>query len=1262
MFSYNPGDKTNVAIAMKNSKCIPAIVPAQAYATPFYPENFNNPLEVVREKSKQPSHRVVLGHNLKSPQKTHRPCPPQRGPQNLEARLSRAEEEVVRNAVAKIFFKGRSLVEHHLRSFNEFLEYGLPAMFDEAFGIECLPDRGPLPGRIGGALKKARILYGEVSVGKPYTTIVREGNKEVVDLLPNEARLRNMSYSAHLYVNMTLEVYENRGNEKAFNSEDVIDTKTDTICIGKIPVMVNSSFCHLHGLTEKEAVAKGHCAFDSGGYFIIKGSEKVLIAQEEKAHQGIYVNYLKRTDTWIATYSPTWRGFTSNQAQRGKTFVKLVKRKRAEFSVGIPGLTEPVPLVILYRALGTSSDKDLLESICYDSTDSQLHDLLLPSIGAADLILGEFLEKVSGPGSTATPRSVRDQVLAVRFLGTKLRYSRYAPSVEAGKTVIGQLFAHIEGGYTRKAFLLGYMVNQLCSTFLGRRPEEDKDNFKNKRVDLAGQLMSHQFRKAMAHLERDIKKRIQPHLEKDMELAPLKAYVTEDIVTKQMQTAFTLGNWNTNEGLKSSGVVGVLKRMNPMATLSHLRQVRLNLPPPTKPTDAARHPNYSYWGRICPMQYSDGADCGLLKNLALTCIVSSDSPEEPVLHVLGDCGMKSLEEINPCTISMAEKIFVNGRWVGIFYDHNEAVAIVNTLKNLRRGQFIHGEIEVARDTKAKAVHIHTDAGRLLRPLLIVKDQKLAMSKHHLKTLRIMSKKESAETCWNYLLEQEVVEILGTEEEQGALIALNRDDLERAQKDPDFPLYTHSEIDVAYILGLGASVIPFLEHNQASRVLYQAEKHCKQAMGFYTSNISGRTDCSGHQLFYPQKPLVTTRAWDYLQKPELTNGQVAIVSIQCYGYNQEESIIMNRASIDRGLFRSLHFRNYRGEERYNVIEYFAKPSTNSETSKSKVRASLRKLDDDGFPHIGEFLQKGDIIIGKLTAEVGTSTLADSSQHLKAHENGRVDQVLLSSEDDGHRIAKVRLRYSRRPQNGDKFTSMHGQKGVIGAVFNQEDLPFTQQGIVPDIIINPHALPNRQTVGQLLEGLFGKVVAAGAVRQCVTPFQRKSATQKFMDQLHQCGYQRGGSESMCNGTTGKRLKALISIGATFYQKLDHMVEDKIKYRGSGGPVDVLTRQPVKNRKSMGGVKFGEMERDCMMGHGAAVALRERYFLLSDPYRMYVCSACRRPSCRKEKIRRHFCTFCETGKHVVQIEIPYACKLLWQELLSMGITMLLDTKLTW
>lgn len=323
---------------------------------------------------------------------------------------------------------------------------------------------------------------------------------------------------------------------------------------------------------------------------------QVLIAQEEKSDQGIYVNYLKKADTWIATCSPTWRGFTSNQWNRGKTFVKLVKKEKLEFYVGVPGITEPVPLVIFFRALGVCSDKDLLERVCYDLTDTPLRDLLYPSIQDADETLVTFLNKLQkGANSTTSMhfKSLRHQIVSLSFIGTKLRNKDvHLSPMEAGRKLIEQMFAHMGGGESTKSYMLGYMVNQLSSAYMGRRMEEDKDNFKNKRLDLTGQLLSHQFRKAMAHLQHDIKKRVQSYLVKDnvQQLGPLKTFVSEAVLTKHLQCAFTLGNWHTNEGLKSSGVVGVLKRMNPMATVSHLRQVRLNLPSPMKPTDAARHP------------------------------------------------------------------------------------------------------------------------------------------------------------------------------------------------------------------------------------------------------------------------------------------------------------------------------------------------------------------------------------------------------------------------------------------------------------------------------------------------------------------------------------------------------------------------------------------------------------------------------------------------------------------------------------------------
>jgi DNA-directed RNA polymerase-4/5 subunit 2 len=572
------------------------------------------------------------------------------------------------------------------------------------------------------------------------------------------------------------------------------------------------------------------------------------------------------------------------------------------------------------------------------------------------------------------------------------------------------------------------------------------------------------------------------------------------------------------------------------------------------------------------------------------------------------------------------------------------------------------QVEVVRDPVRREVFIYTDGGRILRPLLLVQNQRLVLSRQHLKKLKVMMRLHGPGACWTYLLKEGVVELLGIEEEEKVMVATNGQDLEKAREYAHAPVYTHSEIDSSFLLGLGAVMIPFLQHNQALRNLHQSEKHCRQAIGYYCTNLWSRADSSAHHLFYPQKPIVTTRAADCLQKPELMNGQVAIVAIQSFAYNQEDSIVMNQASIDRGLFRSAHYKIHRGEERKNVDEHFSKPSTSDHKgwthawSGLDYKACLDKVDDDGFPCVGENLTKGNIVIGKLTAEQGRPKLSNTSTHLKLHQKGHVDQVLLANEEDGHRISKVRLRFTRAPQAGDKFSSLHGQKGVIGAVFPQEDLPYTRQGIVPDIIINPHALPSRQTFGQIMECLLGKVVATSG-KPCFAT--RAETPQRVNELLFQYHYGRGGAEYMCNGTTGMPLEALITMGPTFYQRLDHMVEDKIKFRGIGGSINPLTHQPVRDRNSLGGVKFGEMERDCMLGHGASSTLRERYFLLSDPYKMNICAACRRPA-TMDASRTPKCHFCKNGKHIVQIQIPYACKLLWQELLSMGISVYMDTKL--
>jgi DNA-directed RNA polymerase-4/5 subunit 2 len=459
------------------------------------------------------------------------------------------------------------------------------------------------------------------------------------------------------------------------------------------------------------------------------------------------------------------------------------------------------------------------------------------------------------------------------------------------------------------------------------------------------------------------------------------------------------------------------------------------------------------------------------------------------------------------------------------------------------------------------------------------------------------------------------------------------------------------------------------------VLYQSQKHSSQAIGYSTTNPDIRVDALSHQLFYPQRPLFQTMSSECLGKPgylgqnkvlpksEFYNGQNAIVAVNVHlGYNQEDSLVMNRASLQRGMFRSEHIRSYKAEiENKESSDKRKKPEdiVNFGKIQSKI-GRVDSLDEDGFPFVGANLQSGDIIIGRC-ADSGT----DHSIKLKHTERGYVQKVVLSSNDEGKNFATVSLRQVRSPVLGDKFSSMHGQKGVLGFLESQENFPFTKQGIVPDIVINPHAFPSRQTPGQLLEAALGKGIACVGSLRNATPFST-SSVEAITDQLHRAGFSRWGNERVYNGRTGEVVRSLIFMGPTFYQRLHHMSEDKVKFRNTG-PVHPLTRQPVADRKRFGGIKFGEMERDCLIAHGASANLYERLFTLSDSSQIHICSKCKnvanvilRPVSGGRKIRGPYCRFCESADDIVVASVPYGAKLLSQELFSMGINLKFETEL--
>ena len=1288
--------------------------------------------------------------------------------------------------------------KHQLDSYNMFLRDRLPKTLRQFNPIpltyEPKTSKGVGYNRysvniyLGATLDKDNIINDGkgVFVGKPILN--ENGDKRV--LYPNEARLKNLTYSAPIFCSLYIEyiIRDSPTNiiertvvpgdvctERVYEAKGV---KIPVLKLTQIPIMLHSNACVLRNMPRDTLYQMGECPYDAGGYFLIDGKEKVIVAQEFQAENRLIVS---KHNSGLFKYSASVRSESEDTFEPART-VKLILRdsfpkyrdqqvlkylnrkvipdkdfsdkgkgellinigsrksetsfyvrnEEPHFLVLIPNFIREVPLVVLFKALGVLTDRDILERVVYDTRHQDSAEIckhLIYNLRKYRRITSredalEYIREccIKNPLEieeftdfagleSGNPKSIAEYNEYLKKRKMKIYYE----NISIVDTLNRCFLPHAGEDMNKKSFYLGYMTNRLISVKLGLMEPTDRDSYLNKRVHISGHLIATLFRDLYFRYKNDMIETFNRAYHSDetfksdekirtlVNATNMNRVVHKRIIDDGFIRAFKVC-WNlvhTPCEDWQKGVVQDLNRLSYVGSTSHLRRVHTPIPKGAK-IRAPHALHATTWGMFCPSETPDGGNIGIMKHLSVTSTITFGCVSRSIRKMIRKLGLLTFREIGINDVYYLNKIFVNGDFIGVV---RKPKTFVEKLRLLKHNGLINIYTSISWKINRKEIHIHTDAGRCARPVYLVKQQTvddkvrnvLSITPTHLEKLRAS---ENGDYSWLNLIGGDgnkeimeydcssklgdferlretagVIEYIDVDESDGAFIAMYASDLEHTNV-----AYTHCEIHPSLILGIQASSIPFAGNNQAPRNQFSGAQG-KQAIGIYATNFYNRLDSeSRNVLYYPQKPIVGTRLADNLHINKLSYGENAIVAIASYsGYNQEDAVIVSRSALQRGLFRTLSFRTYSASEGAitgsDAVERFVIPDltyttglkTRNISNLDSVTGITRAFDDDNNPlHVDE----GEILIGRVVTtdryhDDGTPLVSDDSVYVRRSEYGIVDRIYQNTDNEGYRYCKVRLRKIKIPDVGDKFASRHGQKGTIGMILPGEDMPVTAEGITPDIIVNPHAIPSRMTVGQLVEVIMGKLGCSVGTLGDATAFT-KIEPEHIADALEKQGYERYGNETLYNGRVGCQLKCNIFIGPTYYQRLKHMVGDKYNSRSGDGPRTALTHQPTSGRANGGGLRIGEMERDALLSHGAMSFLKESLMERSDG-----------PSPDKKIPPVHICN--KTGLIDVvrngnivgnnadnhsdssEIHIPYACKLMLQEFESMGIASRIITEKT-